>query len=710
MRFSIAICFILCIVSPTVQAQWPDWERLPGPTGGPIESFAAVGEDIVAAAAGGAFYRSADGGRTWQDVFESEWTRNTALLHGTADDMLFALGYGGVHRSSDHGGSWVECGIGEFAQYAASASDGTVLLGLRGSIAVSTDEGESWTRTYPDPGSNRDFKVAIDAAGNWYAGGNQVGPFRSSDKGQTWESIAAGLLNVAVYSVSVVDGNLLFIGVNNATFRSTDRGDTWEAVAGLDVTNVYSVQMTQLPSGPALIADTYTGPRISTDGGMSWERGIFQGYSDVSSVFTRSDGIVLVSAAGRVLRSDDGSALTVSDTGLLLQSITAIGTMEDEIVLVGSGYVGLYRSTDSGETWQYATPGFPWYAVQEIHTLNRDRADVLTSEGEILCTSDGGATWAKRIDSLGGGPFLSLVGAGEFLAVSSDGRIFYFSDRVNGWEQRGSIQPSSGSIGAAKLCFNFNGTNPVHLAATDLGLYRSTDWGSTWNPVLVDGLAKWFTEMANWGSTVFAATANALYESSDAGATWTAGSIELRAPRFLTFNDDGDFYLMDEDSLRFLPRPAIGGGWRTFSAPPFTDVNCLRFIPHGDAHAGRLLAGTQSHGVLRSVHSTLSAPTAERTPEAFAIDGMYPVPLTGASGVAQLHLILELPRSGSVTVEVCDMLGRVLQRFGPGSLQAGHRELAIPINTALPSAMMLLRVHGPGGMRQRLLPLIDAVR
>lgn len=706
MRFSIQFSLLLFFALSIAHSQTPEWERLPGPTGGMIESFARVGEDIVASTAGGAFFRSTDDGRTWLHLYEDEWTRNTALLHGTADDMLYALSFNNTWRSSDHGESWAECDISEFALYAASTADGTVLLGLRGSVAISTDKGESWSRSYPNPGSSRYFKLAVDAVGNWYAGGNRAGLHRSTDRGSTWTSIEAGLPNDEVYSVSVADGDVLYVGVTDGTFRSTDRGDTWTAVTGLGSLYVYSIQTTQLSSGIGLVAETYTGPRVSTDGGLTWEKGIFEAFSDVLTLSALGDGLLLASADGRVLRSEQGGAFEVSDAGLSIQDLAAIGAMDDGTVLTGGTYGGLYRSTDSGQSWQFATPNFSGYAVKEIHAASRSRAQILTGEGSILHTSDGGANWTERTDSLGGEPFLSMTGFNEFDAVSADGRFFHYSDFERGWEDRGPILPSSATIGAAKLCFNLNGTKPVHLVATDLGLYRSTDWGRSWNLVLVDGLVKWFTDMAVWGHTAYAADTDALYRSTDDGTTWTSVFSRPTAPRLLAFNSDGDFYFMDGDSLRLLPRPTIGQDWQTFAPPPFTDISCLGFFPFGSEHAGKIIVGTRSHGLFRSTASTLSSPAVTIEPASFTITGMYPLPLATDG---RLHLQLELQRAGDVRIEICDVLGRVLQRQGRSDLNAGRSDLTISID-ARAASMLLLRVHGPGGMVQRALPVLSVPR
>ncbi|MFZ1729176.1 MAG: hypothetical protein WBQ23_14205 [Bacteroidota bacterium] len=704
----LSIFILLLLTTPAAQAQWPDWDRLPGPTGGLIQSFTAVDGDIIAAPYLGAFYHSTDAGVTWEFLFEAPWTRNTYTLHGTADGMLFALGYSGTYRSSDHGQSWTKCNVGETALFAASQADGTVLLGLRGSVAISTDKGVSWTTTTPSPGSSRDYKVAADLAGNWYAGAYQVGLFRSSNRGQTWESIEAGLPSNALYSISVPTGDVVFIGLNSATYRSSDQGATWNHISDLAAMNVFSVQHA---GGNTMVTETSKGLYLSQNFGATWETGTLAPFVDTYGLFAQRNGLILFSDNGRVIRSSDKAAtFEISDAGLYLQNITAVGGLEDGNMLAANEGGGLYRSTDNGEHWQYATPGRWDYTVKELRIGFERYAHALTDDGELLITTDNGDSWAFRYDSLGVGPFLSIQGLEDFYTVSSEGRFFHYSGYNRVWDERGTIQPSAGSIGAATLAT----FDSVFLIGTDRGLFRSTDRGYTWDLVLIEGLPKWFTEIIvnlPWGSEAFASTGDAVYRSSDRGATWTIMTGNFSSPQQLTYNPDRDIYLLDEDSIHYVKQPDHPGNvWQTFPAAPFSDFTCLEFCPWGNEYWGHILLGSRSHGLFRSVNWTLSSPSPEKAAEQFSITNLYPLPLTTMSGsAATLNLQLELLSSASVVVEVCDMLGRTLQHFDQGRLAAGRNNIRISVS-AEATGMLLLRVHGPGGMQQRLLPSFHSVK
>lgn len=711
------IFILLLLASPNAISQWADWERLPGPTGGMINSFAEVGGDIVAAPNGGAFYRSTDGGASWAFLYEAAWTRNTSVLHGAADGMLYALGYSGSYRSSDRGQSWTKCSPGDMALYVATTSDGTVLFGMRGAIAVSTDQGASWTQSVPLQGAARDYKVAVDLAGNWYAGAYQTGVFRSTDQGTSWESIDAGLPNNVVYSVSVPAGDAVYVGLNNVTYRSSDRGDTWEEVSDLFGMNTFSVQHA---GGNVLIATTTQGNWISTDFGVSWSHGSFATHPSSVFVFARRNGTVLYSTAGRVLRSTDrGATFAISDEGLFVQNISAIASMWEGHMLAGCENGGMYLSTDEGETWEFVDTPAGWgYSIRKIeaHDSKSDfAANVLTGDGKILFHQFGDAGWSILDDSIGGMPFLDMHGSDGVTAVAGDGRILLKAPGNGPWEERGRVQPTSGSIAVAALTIVNDISDPlkkVWLCATDRGLYRSVDEAFTWNPVLVGGLPIWLTEIASGQYTVhprfgvvlglYACSADALYTSVDAGETWDKVPLDLTLPRELTFNLPGDFYFLDDDIIRFRPRPGTGSDWRVFPALPVGGATALDFV--SSSIRGRLLVGTASQGILRSRSSTVSSPDIASAPAAFSITSLYPVPLS--SGSELLHLRLDMRRSGAVTVEIRDLLGRVLRREEQGTLAAGSHAISLRA-AGLPSSMLLLQVHGPGGTRTRMLPALS---
>lgn len=156
--------------------------------------------------------------------------------------------------------------------YDMSDPSGETILaaGVSGGMWRTTDGGETWTRTF-EPGQRPNVTTVVqDTSGGktdvWYAGtgeliGNTAGDrnapafykgdgiFKSTDGGQTWQSLASTTSNPAafespfdfVYRVRIDPSNTSQDEVYAATydniFRSTDGGESWTSVLQGDVSN-----------------------------------------------------------------------------------------------------------------------------------------------------------------------------------------------------------------------------------------------------------------------------------------------------------------------------------------------------------------------------------------------------------------------------------------------------------------------------------------
>ncbi|MEW5958523.1 MAG: YCF48-related protein, partial [Chloroflexota bacterium] len=151
--------------------------------------------------------RSADGGDTWQVVFDGQTVGGSSDLSLIAfspnfgrDGRVFAwLQEGGLLRSTDGGQRW-ELLDGDQGRYfgqslALDAAGERLYLGaLDGRLLVSTDAGESWTDLSDNLPGRRIWSSALALApdGALFLG-SDVGIFRSRDKGQSWTAVSDGL-------------------------------------------------------------------------------------------------------------------------------------------------------------------------------------------------------------------------------------------------------------------------------------------------------------------------------------------------------------------------------------------------------------------------------------------------------------------------------------------------------------------------------------
>ncbi|MCB0130440.1 MAG: hypothetical protein KDD78_06315 [Caldilineaceae bacterium] len=229
----------------------------------PLRLYSGVGNDCSAAdpsTAAAPFYRSSDGGRTWEELPTAAGLR-PLLAHPTDPDRLFAADCDMPFVSDDGGGSWaakpdqsrqalwesyfvealdaasmvaakdnVEKAHWNFLYAAAQAEDGTAL------VAYSGDEGTTWERITPllNPAPKNVQALAADplVAGRlWF--GDAEGVWATEDFGLSWSISSRGLERILELGRAGGNGALtaLLYHPSEVVFAGTSRGLYSKSVA-----------------------------------------------------------------------------------------------------------------------------------------------------------------------------------------------------------------------------------------------------------------------------------------------------------------------------------------------------------------------------------------------------------------------------------------------------------------------------------------------
>ena len=207
--------------------------------------------------AGQGFFKSLDGGRSWQGSVQglaSAGARNVRSIAMGVNTLAIGTS-DGVYRSADGGRTWLAAGLAgydisaiAFARFAnppmlVAGIDGITNPGAR--VVLSKDLGATWTPV--KQGVPADIVVSAIAAGPLPAGGTQrplflvgsAGVFKSDDGGQGFGQLT-GLppQGYGALALSPSDPSILYVGSDGGgtgaggVWRSADRGGTWTALPG----------------------------------------------------------------------------------------------------------------------------------------------------------------------------------------------------------------------------------------------------------------------------------------------------------------------------------------------------------------------------------------------------------------------------------------------------------------------------------------------
>ena len=369
----------------------------------------------------------------------------------------------------------------------------------------STDKGISWFQTtYNPPYINPGHIISIatcKSRPNWlitnsYGGG----VFVSEDGAKSWSAASKGYTGCEVADIAVAsDDPLKTVAVaRSSVFKSTDGGTNWFGIGAM------WMRFNNVPSGPLeirsvaihplnsnIMVSTDQASRIykTTDGGGSW-RTVFQ-------------------LPGDELRT---IVYAPSNPNILYAGCTIFGGYQIDRPYPFDPSLpsyGVLKSTDGGETWQYANNGLESTTKDinhiAVHPTNPDTVYLGELNSGVYKSVDGGRSWFKS--------------------------------------STGIVVPDVRAI-----AIDYSNPSVVYAGSQRGGIYKSTNSGQEWRPInygmdpeaairsiVVDPTNSQTIYAGDWHSGV--------YRSLDAGKSWyriNAG-LRTRAVQKLSISKDGNF-------------------------------------------------------------------------------------------------------------------------------------------------------------------------
>lgn len=272
-------------------------------------------------------------------------------------------------------------------------------------------------------------------------GGSVSGVFRQKTRDSQWELLRGGLpegIHAQAITVHPVNPNIVFVGAGDGLYRSTDAGDHW---ARLDVPadlQIWSVLVH--PTNPRVIyaGTSPVGVLRSDDGGDTWRK--------LPNV--RQPDRVKMSFPCRVMR-------------------LSIDPAHPDHIYAALEVGGAMRSLDGGETWNDCATELVHLAERNPHLRSRLQSDT-ENEGMLdahaLCVS------AAAPDTVFLAVRMGLFKSTDAGATWKDVEVGRFSPLTYARDVR--VSPHDPKTLFACL-------SPA-AASQDGSLYRSSDFGDTW--------------------------------------------------------------------------------------------------------------------------------------------------------------------------------------------------------------------------------------
>jgi photosystem II stability/assembly factor-like uncharacterized protein len=461
-----------------------------------------LGKTFYVASAGGGVWKTTNGGVTYAPVFDGQRVSSIGAVAvapsnanviwvgtGESNNLRSSSWGDGVYRSDDAGATWTHAGLRtsqHVARIVVHQSDENVVFiaamgplwaggGERG-FYKTTDGGRTWRVTLSAGPYTGVTDIALDPrnpdvvyattyqrdrrAYSFVAGGPESGIWKSTDGGETWTQLTAGLptgdMGRIGLDVARSQPNTLYATVDadpatGGIYRSDDAGATWRRVNELQSIPWFFGQIRVDPSNAERIYHLGVNLSVSEDGGATFRR-----------------------IAGNT--HADHHAMWIDPTD------------SDHIILGNDG--GLYVSHDRGESWDFAQ-NLP---VATFYAIGVDMRDPYWVYGGLQDNGTFGAPSSTRTNTGVTNADWVRVGGGDgfYAAVDPvDHNIVYFESQ-NGVLQRFDVatQERKNIRPAAEqgVQFRYNWMAPLLISPHDRAtlyfaanyLFRSTDRGDSW--------------------------------------------------------------------------------------------------------------------------------------------------------------------------------------------------------------------------------------
>ncbi|MEP6705478.1 MAG: hypothetical protein ABJB34_11790, partial [Acidobacteriota bacterium] len=232
-------------------SKFSDWTVV-GPNGGDVRVVAIDPRDknrLYISTLDGQIHTSADGGKSWTllvNLNEPQLILDQLFVDSRDSKVIYTSGHrgklpGGFFKTVDGGATWKEAKDlkGEAIHAMTQAKDDPNLLyvGTTNGVFVSKNSGDDWEKISSSTMPVNLNSMAIDPRrGSTIYAGTNWRPYKSTDGGQSWRLIKAGMIDDSdVFAVTLDPRNAehVIASACSGIYESFSGGDTWKKIQGI---------------------------------------------------------------------------------------------------------------------------------------------------------------------------------------------------------------------------------------------------------------------------------------------------------------------------------------------------------------------------------------------------------------------------------------------------------------------------------------------
>lgn len=271
------------------------------------------------------------------------------------------------------------------------------------------------------------------------------GVFVSRDAGANWEQMSTGLGGRDVFTLAQAEGGRLVAGTNRGIFARDPEG-TWKSIStvvqekvvtvrakkgtGAKPRTVKKVVRSQLNArvndleltAKAWFAATHAGIYKSLDGGNTWTGGPVAGHKEFLTVRSRDNTVLAASRKAIVASLDGGRNWYAASLPQFITIVRDVAIAPDFTFWMASRE-GVFRSSDSGDTWEHVLSGLPAMNAAAIRYDEHGKRFLVASTVSPLIyeSIDGGRRWRVTAESNGLVRNVSAHNGKLFVTTAFDG-------------------------------------------------------------------------------------------------------------------------------------------------------------------------------------------------------------------------------------------------------------------------------------------------